>query len=559
MNESGGAGAFTTGEKDTDDRSENPTFERAMPMLQHLDELRRRVTRSVAVLMIAFLILMVKSQTLLNYLKTPLVNALPPGVPALHFTGPLDVMFTGMKVSFMAAVVVTSPFWLREFWKFFEPGLYPSERKYVLPFIWGSVLMFLGGVAFCYFLALPLTLGFLIQMGVEVGVPIITVTDYTNLLILMFAGFGLVFEAPLILILLAMLEIVDSKMLAAQRRAILVVLLIVAAILTPGPDPVSQFVMAVPLYVLFEASIVIIRWLERRRGTNEPATTVENNGMTTRASGRTGYPTAIFFLVGAALLAAFGTRMEEASAAPAGDTVGKSVASHSSWSFGAGMALHELTTDGIHDIRGKAARISLGYVASRGRWDLSTTLDLVLGPYEPINPGQLRRIDVDYNGTGITITGNYNLRPEATRAPALMAGIGYIDATGRAIGGGFEEDLIAPSATENTAGRTALLDNYVLRSTRLSAIAGASLIANWRKPRKSNSREDLKTTIDGYVISAWLDYPIVASYTAKYDELMTTGSYSKDSGLRLESQPVSDRGSVHGYSIVIQTTALLGG
>ena len=95
-----------------------------MQLMEHLDELRTRLTRSVSVIMIAFVLLMFKAQALINFLKIPLVNALPPGTPALHFTGPMDVMFVGMKVAFMAAVIVTSPFWLREFWKFFEPGLY---------------------------------------------------------------------------------------------------------------------------------------------------------------------------------------------------------------------------------------------------------------------------------------------------------------------------------------------------------------------------------------------------------------------------------------------------
>ena len=236
-----------------------------MQLMEHLDELRTRLTRSVSVVMIAFVLLMFKAQALINFLKIPLVNALPPGTPALHFTGPMDVMFVGMKVAFMAAVIVTSPFWLREFWKFFEPGLYAAERKYVLPFIWGSVALFLSGIAFCYFVALPYTLGFLITIGIEVGVPIITVTDYVGLLILLFTGFGLVFETPLILVLLSLLDVIDSKTLTSQRRIALVVILIIAAFLTPGPDPISQFVMAIPLYGLFELSILIIQRLEKKR------------------------------------------------------------------------------------------------------------------------------------------------------------------------------------------------------------------------------------------------------------------------------------------------------
>jgi hypothetical protein len=290
--------------------------------------------------------------------------------------------------------------------------------------------------------------------------------------------------------------------------------------------------MAVPLYALFELSIVIIRWLEGRRGTSAPAAAL-----------------AVVIALTASTLA--GENAQAASTAP---VTGK----HSSWSFGLGLALHELQTDSIHDVRGKAGRISLGYVAGRGKWEFSSTLDLVLGPYEPVNPGQLRRIDVDYNGTGITVLGSYQLGEFAAGTPALLAGVGYIDATGRAIGSAFEKDLVVTDSQENSTTRTALLDNYVLRSTRLSAIAGASFNANWRKPRKSNSREDLKTTIDGYVISAWIDVPVIASYTANYDELQTTGTSDKATGSELVSRPVTDRGSMRGYSLVVQTTALLG-
>lgn len=499
-----------------------------MSLMQHLDELRTRVTRSVIAVMVAFLLLLFKAQDLINFLKTPLINALPPGTPALHFTGPMDVMFVGMKVSFMAAVIVTSPFWLREFWKFFEPGLYPKERKYILPFIWGSVALFLTGIAFCYFLALPYTLGFLIKIGLEVGVPIITVTDYINLLILLFAGFGLVFETPLILVLLSMLGIIDAKTLASQRRIAIVVILVIAALLTPGPDPVSQFVMAVPLYSLFELSIMIIRRLEGKR------------------------ETITSLLIGGVLIGTLGMGggSAELRAAQPGDP------STSFWTVGAGVASWAITTDTIHEITGQSARVSVGHNSIHGKWNLATSLDMVLGPYAPVSPGDIRRIDVDFNGTGITLTGSYRVREaiEGRRgAPVLIAGFSYLDLTGRSVGGGFEEDFVlAPvSSPENSTQIATTLDNYKLRTTRVAGIVGAGWGDTWAKPRKSSNPSELKTTVDGYYLSIWAEVPLVSTYAAEYALVTATD--------RIESQDISDRGALGGYDVVVQATAFLGG
>ena len=512
-----------------------------MPLMQHLDELRTRVTRSVVVIMIAFLLLFFKAQDLINFLKTPLVNALPPGTPALHFTGPLDVMFTGMKVSFMAAVIVTSPFWLREFWKFFEPGLYPQERKHILPFIWGSVVLFLAGIAFCYFIALPWTLSFLIKIGLEVGVPIITVTDYINLLILLFAGFGLVFETPLILVLLSMLGLIDAKTLATQRRMAIVIILVIAALLTPGPDPVSQFVMAVPLYALFELSILIIRRLEQKRDA------------------------AISLLIAGALLGGALTFSggAELRAEPAGAGAVPANTAMSFWTVGAGITSWAITTDSIHGISGQSARISVGHSLERGKWNLATSLDMILGPYAPVSPGNIRRIDVDFNGTGISLTGSYRFQNLPDRqdtetrkiagSPVLLAGLSYLDTTGRSIGGSYEEDFVLTpvTSTESSADAMTLLDNYKLRATRISAILGTGWSANWARRRRSNNPSDLKTTVDGYNVALWAEVPMVSTWSAEYELVTATD--------KVESRAVKERGSIDGYNVVLQATALLGG
>ena len=511
-----------------------------MQLMEHLDELRTRLTRSVSVVMIAFVLLMFKAQALINFLKIPLVNALPPGTPALHFTGPMDVMFVGMKVAFMAAVIVTSPFWLREFWKFFEPGLYAAERKYVLPFIWGSVALFLSGIAFCYFVALPYTLGFLITIGIEVGVPIITVTDYVGLLILLFTGFGLVFETPLILVLLSLLDVIDSKTLTSQRRIALVVILIIAAFLTPGPDPISQFVMAIPLYGLFELSILIIQRLEKNR-----ALKAKTSG------GHAGTIATMILIFGT--LAFFAIHPEELRASEP-DTKDSGNAG-SFWTFGTGIASYNLETESIHSIKGRSARISIGHDTGGKAWSLATSFDLIMGPYAPVNPGHLRRIDMDFNGSGVTMMGYYRLQPSndsPVGSVALLAGVSYLDLTGRSLGGGFERDFVlAPVASsEAAADPVQVLDNYKLKAARFSAITGIAWNANWGKARTSNQPSDLKTRVDGYKVSLWTEVPFISNYTSQYD-LVTASD-------QVQSQTINDRGSLSGYSIVLQATALLG-
>ena len=244
---------------------------KVMSLWDHLSELRTRIVRSAITIIGLFIVAFVFSDQILVFLKDPLASALPPEINSdLHFTGPLDVFITKIKVSFLVAVVFGAPFWLFQFWKFFEPALYPRERKYIVPFAFASSVLFLTGVSFCYTFILPMTLEFLINMGMEVGTPIITITDYISLLMILIFGFGLVFETPVLLVLLALLEIVDAKMLAEYRKFVLVGILVLGAMLTP-PDPISQVAMAVPVYLMYEISIVVIRFIKGKGEAGEAA------------------------------------------------------------------------------------------------------------------------------------------------------------------------------------------------------------------------------------------------------------------------------------------------
>jgi sec-independent protein translocase protein TatC len=236
-----------------------------MSIWDHLAELRSRIVRSLSGVIVLFIVAFAFSDPIIVYLKQPLIRALPPGNAGLHFTGPLDVFLVQIKVAFLVAIVGGSPIWLYQFWKFFEPALYPRERRYVLPFIVASASLFIAGTAFCYYGILPMTLEYLIQMGSEVGTPLITIKDYVSLLLLMVGGFGIIFETPVIIVLLNLLDILSLEALVSSRRFVIVVIMVISAVLTPSPDPMSQFAMAIPCYLMFEIAILAVRLIERAR------------------------------------------------------------------------------------------------------------------------------------------------------------------------------------------------------------------------------------------------------------------------------------------------------
>ncbi|MGE0172021.1 MAG: twin-arginine translocase subunit TatC [Oligoflexales bacterium] len=235
---------------------------KAMSLWEHLDELRSRLIKSISSIGVLFLGAFAFANPIINFLKEPLLVAFPENQAQLHFTGPMEVFVANIKVSMLAAIVIGAPIWIYHFWKFVEPALYPQERKYIFPFILSSLTLFGAGVAFCFYFMLPLTLKYLIALGLEIGIPIITISDYLNLIIMLLFAFGAVFETPLVLVLLAMIDLIDAQMLRANRKIIIVIILIVAAVLTP-PDPLSQMALAIPTYLMYEASILMISLIKR--------------------------------------------------------------------------------------------------------------------------------------------------------------------------------------------------------------------------------------------------------------------------------------------------------
>lgn len=238
-----------------------------MTIFAHLDELRTRIVKSLWTIVVFFLVAIFFANDLIKFMQIPLLDTLPPDQRTLHFTGPMDVFVANIKVSLLTALVLASPVWLCQFWKFIEPALYAHEKKWIIPFIVTSVVLFLSGVFFSFFVVMPIALHYLIGIGLEVGVPIITITDYLSLLIILLFAFGVVFETPLLLVLLSLLGFVSAETLSEHRKVIIVGIIVVASILTP-PDIFSQIMMAIPMYVMFESAVLIIRFIERSQRRN---------------------------------------------------------------------------------------------------------------------------------------------------------------------------------------------------------------------------------------------------------------------------------------------------
>jgi sec-independent protein translocase protein TatC len=248
-------------EKPTDERKTvTPSAADGMPLWQHLEELRNAMIRSLVALGIGVLITYNFSESLVGYLERPLLRVLPEGEKALFYTGITDKFFIYLPVAVIAAAALVSPFLLYEVWKFIAPGLHSHERRFVLPFIVLGTVSFAVGAAFAFYVVIPYGYEFLIHFGSPQEKPIITLTEYFSLTLKLMALLGLTFELPALFLLLAKIGLVDGPMLARFRRHALVGSSVAAALLTPTPDAFTMLLVMIPLYALYEVSIVAVKW-----------------------------------------------------------------------------------------------------------------------------------------------------------------------------------------------------------------------------------------------------------------------------------------------------------
>jgi sec-independent protein translocase protein TatC len=242
-----------------------------MPISYHLEELRKRLLRIIIVVGIGFCACYYFKDPLFTILTRPLTQVMPKE-GSMIFTNLTEAFFTYMMIAFFASLVLTSPYTLYQVWKFISPGLFPAEKKVAVPFIISSTLLFVGGVLFGYFVVLPPAFSFFLSFSTDFLKPMLSFREYLSLSLKFLLGFGLSFELPVFIFFLAKLGIVNAQLLSSKRRYAILLIFIIAAILTPSPDAVSQILMALPLLVLYEISIVVAKFAGKKQTVEESPT-----------------------------------------------------------------------------------------------------------------------------------------------------------------------------------------------------------------------------------------------------------------------------------------------
>lgn len=260
-----------------------------MPLLDHLIELRQRLFYSMIGLVVAFIVCFYFAQELYNFLVQPLANLLlnqgtevdgvlmqpenqPP--PRMIFTDLTEVFFTYIKVAFFFAAFIMCPLFLTQLWLFIAPGLYRNEKQALAPFLVASPLLFLLGASLVYFVILPFAWEFFLQFQTPGGEDTLAiqleakVAEYLSLTMKLLFAFGLCFQLPVIMTLLARVGLASSQGMREKRKYAIVGVFVVAAIFTP-PDPLSQISLAVPIIALYEVSIHLARLVEKKRAQRE--------------------------------------------------------------------------------------------------------------------------------------------------------------------------------------------------------------------------------------------------------------------------------------------------
>ena len=226
-------------------------------LLLHLRELRRRLMIAGGVYILGVAILMNWSAPVFNFMAAPLLAALPAGTPMI-FLGAPDVFFTYLKIALLGSLFLTSPITFYQVWAFVAPGLYRHERKLFSFSVAGSVVLFLIGGAFAYYIVFPLIFQFFLGFATDQIHAMPAVREYLSLFMKLLFAFGLSFEIPIILVLATRLGLTTPDRLAGQRRYVIVWAFIAAAILTP-PDVISQVLLALPILILFEIGLLLAR------------------------------------------------------------------------------------------------------------------------------------------------------------------------------------------------------------------------------------------------------------------------------------------------------------
>jgi sec-independent protein translocase protein TatC len=229
-----------------------------MSLLEHLEELRRRIIHSAVYLIIAFFVAYGFRERIYAFMEKPIVTALKAHHLDTHlvYLNPVDIFNLYIKISFVAGAIIASPFVLYQVWLFISPGLYQKEKRYVVPFMAATIGLFLAGAFFGYHYVYPGALTFLIGYSSQFR-PMVTVGEYTELFTTVILGLGITFELPILVFFLALFGLVTAGWLWRNVRYAILVIFIVAAIITPTPDVLTMCIFAAPMLLLYVVSILV--------------------------------------------------------------------------------------------------------------------------------------------------------------------------------------------------------------------------------------------------------------------------------------------------------------
>lgn len=235
--------------------------ETEQPLLAHLVEMRDRLLRAVLVVLLIFLAVFYFANDMYHVVATPLMEHLPEGASMIS-TKPAGTFFTPMKLALVLSIFLAMPFILYQMWAFIAPGLYTHERKLLVPLLISSTLLFYAGMLFAYYVVFPLMFGFFINVAPE-GVTVMTdISEYLDFILKIFFAFGVAFEVPIATILLVYIGATTPDSLAQKRPYIIVGAFVIGMMLTP-PDIISQTLLALPMWVLFEIGLIASRYFLR--------------------------------------------------------------------------------------------------------------------------------------------------------------------------------------------------------------------------------------------------------------------------------------------------------
>ena len=252
--------------KTPDDQAVDETQQ---PFLEHLVELRSRILRSLAFVAVLFLPIYYFAKPLFTWVAEPLMSRLPEGAGMIA-TQVASPFLAPFKLAIYAAIFVGVPFLLHQLWSFISPGLYRHEKRFAMPLLLSSVVLFYCGMAFSYFLVFPIVFTFMIEVGIT-DIPMQTdINHYLDFVMKMFLAFGLAFEIPVATLLLAWSGLTTADGMAAKRPYVIIGCFVLGMFLTP-PDVVSQLLLALPMWLLFEVGVILARMFSNDEESADPS------------------------------------------------------------------------------------------------------------------------------------------------------------------------------------------------------------------------------------------------------------------------------------------------